>query len=314
MNTLTKKYNTEQQSKPARILITDSGTGGLSVCADIASRIKKHSAISAELIYFNAWPSADFGYNKLKDTAARAAVFNNALNSMMRFSPDVIVIACNTLTAVYPYTEFSRNEPIPVHGIIKTGVDCIEEAVRQNTDMPVIIFGTPVTIESEMYHKCLKERGIIIKKIISQQCPGLAGEIETNPVSSKTAESIRRYCLEAAEKLSGIDAVPGAALCCTHFGYAASLFQNTLSEYTGKETRIINPNVYLGKKIFDTYILTRDNISRDNHDRLVCTVHSQIPWDTAKRTVYHDIFINISPETARAVLHYTFNPELFKVF
>lgn len=55
--------------------------------------------------------------------AERVRVFDRALGAMLRFQPDRILIACNTLSALYPKTPFSKHSPVPVTDIIDFGVE-----------------------------------------------------------------------------------------------------------------------------------------------------------------------------------------------
>ena len=80
------------------LVITDSGLGGLSICADIVKGLQsRRSYRSVSLTYFNAWPEQDRGYNLLPGMAERIRVFDRALAAMLRFGPDRILIACNTM-------------------------------------------------------------------------------------------------------------------------------------------------------------------------------------------------------------------------
>ncbi len=107
-----------------RLVLTDSGLGGLAVCAEIERLLRNtpHSP-AVRLIYINAWPDERFGYNDLSDAAERARVFDRALAAMAGFRPDGLVIACNTLSVLYDLTDFSRTSNIPAKGIIDTGVE-----------------------------------------------------------------------------------------------------------------------------------------------------------------------------------------------
>ena len=50
-----------------KIVITDSGLGGLSVLGELERRIKENPIFeNAELIFFNALFSPDYGYNSMK--------------------------------------------------------------------------------------------------------------------------------------------------------------------------------------------------------------------------------------------------------
>ena len=62
------------------ILVTDSGLGGLAIFAEIAARLKSDPIFpEVSLIYYNAWPEQNRGYNGLKDMDERIRVFDRAL-------------------------------------------------------------------------------------------------------------------------------------------------------------------------------------------------------------------------------------------
>ena len=126
-----------QDKNDISLLITDSGLGGLSVCADIVENLIKYRPCEhAKLTYFNAWPEQNRGYNLLPDMSERIRVFNCALEAMEKFKPDMIMIACNTLSTIYPRTGFSRRTKVPVMGIIDLGVSMICEEMGLSAGKP----------------------------------------------------------------------------------------------------------------------------------------------------------------------------------
>ena len=92
------------------IVVTDSGLGGLSVAADLAARLPASGIVqSARIVFVNAEPDAAFGYNDLKNDADKVRIFDGALSAMeARYKPDLILIACNTLSVVWPGTSTRR--------------------------------------------------------------------------------------------------------------------------------------------------------------------------------------------------------------
>ena len=88
------------EKDPARILVTDSGLGGMAIFADIAARLKRDPIFSrTAMTYFNSWPEQNRGYNALEGMDERVRVFDRALAGMKSYRPDLIFIACNTLSA-----------------------------------------------------------------------------------------------------------------------------------------------------------------------------------------------------------------------
>ncbi len=107
------------------LLITDSGVGGLSVCAYVEKFLRTHGVKEpVKLTYVNASPENDFGYNSMGSRREKIENFNRFLGIVTNtYRPDSIYIACNTLSVLFSETEFSLTGDIPVQGIVETGVN-----------------------------------------------------------------------------------------------------------------------------------------------------------------------------------------------
>ncbi|CAG1020141.1 partial Glutamate racemase, partial [Patescibacteria group bacterium] len=136
--------------KKITIVITDSGLGGMSVCAGIENKLNEIKAIGeVNLIYFNSHAEKGAGYNSMPSMEVKAKVFDSALRSMEeKYSPDLILIACNTLSVVYSHTQFAQVSQTPVLGIVDFGVSMILSELKDHQNADVIILGTPTTIKS----------------------------------------------------------------------------------------------------------------------------------------------------------------------
>jgi hypothetical protein len=111
------------------IAVTDSGLGGLSILADAVERSKIWKSFQkVDFVYFNALFSNQGGYNTLKSRQEKTAVFDSALSSLEeRYDPDIILIGCNTLSAIYNDTIFARRTRTPVKG---SGCRCFKSSSR----------------------------------------------------------------------------------------------------------------------------------------------------------------------------------------
>jgi glutamate racemase len=289
------------------LLIADSGMGGLSICADIVKGLEaRRSDRSASLTYFNAWPEQDRGYNLLPGMAERIRVFDRALSAMLRFEPDRILIACNTLSALYPDTPFSRKAPVPVTEIIGFGVDLMHAFLSARADSRVIILGTPTTIEAGVHRSRLVERGIDAGRIVCQPCDRLAGEIEKAPEGATVRAMIESCIREAAERFPDRRPPVAAALCCTHYGYSQRLFEAAMQAAFEGPTTILNPNKAMSAA------LLADFASPGRQDvRIDLKVVSRIVWSDEKIEAIARLLEAESPLTASALREYRHDPELF---
>jgi len=236
-----------------KIVITDSGLGGLSVLGKLEYKLKSNPIFEkAELIFFNSLYSSDYGYNSIKNMAEKATVFNNALNTIYQnYNPDLILIACNTLSVVYPFTKFAKNPKTEVKGIVESGVSLFLENLKSDTDSKIILFGTPTTINSGIYPKQLSSEKIEQKRIISQACPYLETEIQNNPTGEKTEQQIEKFVKEGIKKSGKNFSNLFAGLCCTHYGYSEDVFYNILSKNFNGNIKILNPNNSILDFLFD---------------------------------------------------------------
>jgi len=291
-----------------RIVITDSGLGGLSICADLEKRLRGASGNRAVcLVYVNAWPDSRGGYNDLPDVASRAAVLDKALAAMTAFRPGLILVACNTLSVLYDFTEFSRAPSLPVAGIIEEGVDLFHEALTRDPGGLLALFGTRTTIESGEHIRRLIRRGIDAGRVFAAACHGLAGAVDKDPDSSCLAGLVEECVSRAVQGLK-IDGTLYAGLCCTHYSYIANVFRITLERRTGARVEVLDPNEHLVRSLTSGLGDPRPGGSEAD---IAVEVISKVELAEAQRKAVARRLEPVSARTARALVEYTRIPELF---
>jgi len=141
------------RQKTIRIVVTDSGLGGLSVMEDLMHKIRESGYYAkAEIIFVNALFDSQSGYNALNSRNDKINRFNTVPEAIEnRYAPDAIVVACNTLSVLIDDTEFVKISGTPVIGIIEPGVNLIKAQIENDPSATVIIFGTETTIEEESH-------------------------------------------------------------------------------------------------------------------------------------------------------------------
>lgn len=282
------------------LLLTDSGLGGLSVCAATAKALGAASGV--RITYFNAWPEQDSGYNDMPDIASRARVFDRVLEAMVGLRPDRIVIACNTLSVVYPHTAFSRAATVPVLGIVDAGVDLFHEALSADPRSSIALLGTRTTVESGVHRARLNEKGIPSRRIATFACHGLARAIETDPEGSAIAEHIER-CTAVAAGAAPRGDVLYFGVCCTHYTYVKDEMRKALEERSGRTVRTLDPGDRLVKELV--------RATSEAEGEAPVTVVSKVEMDDRKRQSMARRVEAVSPVTAAALLAYTRVPDLF---
>jgi len=227
------------------IVITDSGLGGLSVCAELEAylgRLKRAGRV--RLVFVNALPDAASPYNAMTDKVRQLRVFDDALVGMKRwYHPDAILIACNTLSALYPETSAASMNNIPVVSIIDVGSKMIADRAKKSGSTQFLILGTPTTIASGIYVKQLAALGIPQDRIVSQPCKLLETEIQADPSSDIVSSLVETYVDEAMEKIDTQHAGKiSVGLCCSHYGYSAGAFSQAMKQRVGNRFELLNPN------------------------------------------------------------------------
>ncbi len=299
------------------LVITDSGLGGLSICAGLERHLRLAGGpADVRLTYVNAWPEQHSGYNDLPDVAARAAVFDRALDRISRLAPDRIVIACNTLSIVYGHTRFGRTATIPVLGIVDAGVSLFREALEADPDSSIVLFGTKTTIESGVHRDGLGRAGVDAARIISISCHGLATAIEASGDAGAVARLIDQ-CTTRAGEAGPSGRTVYAGLCCTHYGYVEDDIRSALELHAGKPARTLDPNVRLLRELAGfagrpgPHAPGEGGAPGTPGQLVAVEVISKVELDDTKRNGMARRIESVSPATAAALLSYTRVPGLF---
>jgi len=234
------------------VLVTDSGLGGLSVCADLDQKARATGRYRVlKIIFCNALPEASQGYNKMPSVERKIRVFDDALAGMARwYAPDAILVACNTLSVLIPRTAFVQSSPVPVLGIVEMGVDAMTEKLSADTTSTAIVFGTETTIAAGTHRDLLLARGIAPDRIVMQACPDLAGEIEADARSERVSTAIDLFAGEAMGSVRRKGSALVAGLCCTHYGYCGEMFDLSLRGAGAASVTVVNPNSRMSDVLF----------------------------------------------------------------
>jgi glutamate racemase len=297
-----------QPRKHLKVLVTDSGLGGLSVCGDLERKALARKVFeSVEIVFCNALPEAGLGYNNLDSPQRKARVFSDALGGMVKwYQPDIVLIACNTLSVVYPDTDLSRTLKVPVVGIVDLGVDMIVDQLQKQPGSCAVVFGTETTIAAGTHRtKCLA-KGIDSARIVAQPCAELAAEIQTDPRGEAARNLIDLYVEEAVSHLPKGSNHVIAAMCCTHYGYCADMFTQAFATAGRKDVGVVNPNEKMADLLFASGMTNRLQTSS-----VVVKVVSRALLSPDETRAISALLEKDSPLTAAALRQYERKADLF---
>lgn len=292
------------------IVVTDSGLGGLSVVAELAARLPASGiARSARIVFVNALLDDAIGYNDLKRESDKLRVFDAALDSMeSRYHPDLILVACNTLSVLYDGTRHSKGQHTPVVGIVGMGADLIARQLAAKPGSTAVIFATRTTIDSGAYRRLLVQKGYPADHVVGQACHRLAGSIERGAGSDETAAYVRQFVGEAIQHLPKKPGPLVVSLNCTHYGYVRSLWEEAFARDGYPGVTVIDPNPLMAD-----LVLKEGGPRRYPETSVTVEVVSKVPIGPDVQASLGTLLRTVSPQTADALASYRHDPDLFSV-
>lgn len=199
--------------------VFDSGVGGLSVLHAL-HRTLPH----APLLYVADSGHAPYGERDDDYVLTRS---HRIATFLRKRGAQLLVIACNTATAVAAPSLRARHADWPIVGI-EPGV---KPAAALTHNGQVGVMATSVTLRSERFRRLLDTHAGRAT-VHLQPCPGLAHLIEAGDLGSRElVELIDRHTLPL--RAAACDVV---VLGCTHYTYASALIQAAL----GPDVRLVD--------------------------------------------------------------------------
>lgn len=235
------------------LVITDSGLGGLSVCAQLMALLKEsarsgnstNSFDGLRISYINAVPTNERGYNSMSGKAEQISIFEKILrNTKKLIKPDCIFVACGTLSVLLKDMQFKRDNNCLIEGILPLGFKLLLDSLHKNPQATSLIFATPTTINANTFQDELSQQGIEQNRIITQACPDLANQISNDSEGTFVAERIRYWVKQALNQIAANNS--GTLLVflgCTHYAYRESFFRKSLLQEGYSQISILNPNL-----------------------------------------------------------------------
>lgn len=180
--------------------VFDSGIGGLTVVREIASLMP-----SVDITYLGDTARVPYGVRS-PETVRRYAL--EGASFLMSKGISLLVVACNTVSAVALDEVIAKASPVPVIGVILPGARAAASATRGN----IGVIGTEATVRSGAYTEAIKSiRGDA--KINSAACPLFVPLVEEGWLDGEVPELVASRYL-AALKSGSIDTL---VLGCTHY-------------------------------------------------------------------------------------------------
>jgi glutamate racemase len=199
--------------------IFDSGMGGLTVMRALAARLPNES-----FVYLGDTARLPYG-TKSADTVARYAV--QAAGALVRRDVKLVVVACNTASAVALPALEAALAPMPVVGVIEPGA---EAAVAAAGGGAIAVIGTEGTVKGGAYVRAIQARAPKAE-VVQQACPLFVPLAEEGLIDGEIAERVAELYLAPLFA----QAKPAAlVLGCTHFPVLAPMLAKVIAGYGQK--------------------------------------------------------------------------------
>ena len=291
------------------VAVTDSGLGGLAIMAELAARLEAaRVAKRVHLVFFNALFSNDSGYNSLPTREAKLRVFDRALTALADSErPDLIVIGCNTLSVIYPYTAFARGARVRVAGIVEPGVALFRRELERRPEATLLLFGTETTLAEGTHRTALVAAGIPAARLVPKACPELAAYIENNWQGDDTELMIAAMVGEAVAALPAEKPPVLIGLVCSHYGYASEVWPRAVAERGAQVMAVLDPNRALVESLCPA-----GTTGRYARVEITARVLSMVEIAPAKRSSLGAWLQRVSPVVAKALANYELRPDLFE--
>jgi glutamate racemase len=206
----------------AAIGIFDSGIGGLTVMRALVARLPDE-----EFVYLGDTARLPYG-TKSGDTVTRYAL--QAAGALMRRKVKMLVVACNTASAVALPRLEEMFAPVPVIGVIVPGA---EAAVAAAPEGPIAIIATEGTVKGGAYVRAIEDHGRAIP-VIQQACSLFVSIAEEGLLEGEIAEAVARRYLGPV--LAAVPRPKALVLGCTHF----PALRKTIAKIAGPDIQLVD--------------------------------------------------------------------------
>jgi len=204
--------------------IFDSGMGGLTVLRALRALLPHE-----HLLYLGDSARLPYG-TKGAETVSRYAA--QAASHLVARGIKMLVIACNTASAVALPTLSKQFAPLPVIGVVEAGA---EAAVEASKNGHIAVLATESAVHDGAYERAIKSRRADAL-VFSQACSLFVALAEEGWTTGPLVEAVAREYLMpmlAEKKREGLDCV---VLGCTHF----PLLKETIGHVAGPDVVLVD--------------------------------------------------------------------------
>ena len=207
-------------SRDRPIAMFDSGFGGLTVARAVIDLLPNE-----HVVYFGDTSRYPYGSRRHDEVAMFAQQITELL--IERHDPKMIVVACNTASAV-ALDELEARLDVPVIGVLKPG---LESLLKVTIASRVGMIGTVGTVASGAYQRLAAQ---IAPRVDFRcaACPGFVEFVERGETGSDQVRVLAQRLLAPLLEAK----IDGLLLGCTHYPFLA----RTIAEVMGRDVILVS--------------------------------------------------------------------------
>ncbi|MGH8306707.1 MAG: glutamate racemase [Gammaproteobacteria bacterium] len=204
--------------------IFDSGMGGLTVLRAVRERLPHEN-----FLYLGDTARLPYG-TKGAETVSRYAV--QAASHLVKRGIKMLVIACNTASAVAMPVLAKNFAPLPVIGVVEAGAAA---SVRASKTGHIAVLATESTVRGGAYERAIKARRADAR-VFSQACSLFVALAEEGWTKGPLVEAVVREYLHPLLEKKKCDGLDCLVLGCTHF----PLLKSTIRAVAGPDVTLVD--------------------------------------------------------------------------
>ena len=209
-------------AKALPIGVFDSGVGGLTVLKALREALPHE-----DLVYLGDTARLPYG---TKSPASISRYASQATRQLQARGIKLLVVACNTASAVALDALREQMSPLPVLGVVEPGATAAVAASRGGKHL---VLATEATVQLGAYRQAITDKDPAAR-VGELACELLVSLAEEGWNDGRIARAIvRRYLDEAGDAARNLDTV---ILGCTHF----PLLRNTFAEVLDQRVAIVD--------------------------------------------------------------------------
>ena len=219
---ISRSLNRGHAERP--IGIFDSGVGGLTVFKALRARLP-----GEHLLYLGDTARLPYG-TKSAESVTRYAL--QAASHLAERGVKMLVIACNTASAIAMPALVREFAPLPVIGVVEAGA---EAAVRTSKSGHIAVLATESTVRGGAYARAIAARRPDAR-VFSQACSLFVALAEEGWTRGPLVEAVAREYLHPLLEEKKRDGLDCLVLGCTHF----PLLQETIAHVAGSGVILVD--------------------------------------------------------------------------